>query len=197
LPAANGTRPFGRSYPWVRVKAGPSYLALLLAALALVACGGDEDSASESSATTRDASEQEGNRSDTNQAGTTGTEDARRKRTGNRAQRPKRKSRVGRSDTGPAAPAGPTTPKERPKQEESGSPQLTSDPQELKRVARELSRQARTVCKAYGTKLLAKDLRSRSRKPDDLAEEYAASYHVDIREAVAAGCKAGLLASKR
>jgi hypothetical protein len=184
------------------------YLALLLPVLALAACGGNDKSASETSAT-RGLSEQQGTTGpQTGATGATGTRDARRKRTVNRKRTANRKRTVDRkrtvnrkqgagpSATRPAAPKEPTTTNERPEQDSSTPQELTAHPEQLKQFRRALKAQAYQACKSYGLEALADDLHSKSRKLDDVARDYAASWAVPLRQAVAAGCKAGLLDSK-
>jgi hypothetical protein len=166
-------------------------IALLLAvvAVALGACGGDDDSASNVSPT----------RGPTGQQGTTGpqsganetarTKRARPKRTAKSRQRSDRKTAAGESNTGAAAPAAPTAKQQKPKPR-------TLTPEELKQLEPQQYEQARVLCKASTLEGLAQHHGIKSGDPDEVAEAYAAQYLAGLRDAVEAGCKAGLLESK-
>jgi hypothetical protein len=170
----------------------------LVGLLVLVGCGGGDESSSERSATKPGASE--GTTGATGATGTTGARDSDRTRRGDRKkQRPGQDTGGAKSAPGsaPAPPTEPSEPSEPSGQASPTAPSLTSDPRELKRVRREFRKQARVACRAFGIEQLAEDLHTKSRKPDAVARAYAASYHVDIRRAVTAGCKAGLLESGR
>ena len=176
----------------MRVRTFQGYVALLAAVLALAVggCGGgNDDSASDSqpSSVAR---------------GTTGQKDATRPQrpsdgTGGAEVTTEPKQRDSSNNGAPGGndpeppPAGSTPEKEKPK-----PPQRTLDAAEAKRVGRELAKQARIVCKALTLEGLAKDYDIKSPDPDEVAEAYAATYPVAIREAVAAGCKKGLLESR-
>jgi hypothetical protein len=66
---------------------------------------------------------------------------------------------------------------------------------ELNQVRRGLQKQARILCKAATLEGLAQQYQVAA-DPDEVAKAYAAGYPVNLRHAVAAGCKQGLLASK-
>jgi hypothetical protein len=179
-------------------------MALLLAvpALGVGACGGNDDSASETSVA-RTSGQQNTAGPQTGATGTSRTGGARSERAGqqkqgsgkesggggNRSNTGSARSNTGsaRSNTGSAAPTAPTARKKQAKKEYS------PDAEELKRqVGPELAKQAHELCKA-----LAEQSGNKSGKPDDVARDYAASYPVAIRRQVAAGCKAGILEAER
>jgi hypothetical protein len=66
-------------------------------------------------------------------------------------------------------------------------------PQQRKLVRREMKKQAREVCRGLTLEVVAKQYKVESNDPDAVAKAYAAIYLPDIRDAVAAGCKQGLL----
>ena len=180
----------------MRMMSRQAYTALLLAvsALAVAGCGGNDDSASKTSAAGGTSGQQD---SAGPQAGATGTTtragDARPKRTGRPKQGSGKESGVNRSNgsaqsnTGSAAPTAPTARKKQAKKE------YAADPEELKRqVGPELAKQAHELCRA-----LAEQPGNESGKPDEVAREYAATYPAAIRRQVAAGCKAGILEATR
>jgi hypothetical protein len=170
-------------------------MALMLAvSAALVAgCGGKDDSTSKTSAA-RGASGQQGTTGpQTGASGATGTRDARPKQAGKPKQRPPKKRRADRGSTGSAAPATPTPPPARPTPTTPGS-SLT--PEQLKEVKPQMYKQARFICNASTLQGLAQQYGIKSGKVDDVARAFGALYPVGLRKTVAAGCKAGLLASK-
>jgi hypothetical protein len=57
-------------------------------------------------------------------------------------------------------------------------------------------KQARFICKASTAQGIAQQTGIESTNVDGLARAFAAAYPVGLRKTVAAGCKAGLLASK-
>jgi hypothetical protein len=170
------------------------YIAILaVLALAVAGCGGNDDSASETSAA-RGTSGQQGTTGA--QTGATGTKDAQPKRTAKAKQGSgKRKnnndnSSADRSATAPTAPAVPTP------QDAQGDQQRTLNTKELNQVRRGLAKQARILCKASTLEALAQQYHITSGDPDEVAKAYAAGYSVNLRHAVAAGCKKGLLEAK-
>ena len=164
-------------------------LLLTVPLILLGGCGGDDDSSSSTSPGT--ANEQEGAAEAQNGAtGATGTSGPRPKR----APKPDKSSSGGTGAPVQPVPTTPTTtpteatPEEKPAKKEPG------DIKYPKLVGRELSKQARVVCGAIPLDQLVKTYRPKSSSPDDVAAAYAASYPASLRKAVAAGCKAGLLA---
>jgi hypothetical protein len=159
---------------------------LLTVPLILVGGCGDDDSSSTSSGP---ANRQEGAADAQNGAtGTTGTTSPRPKRT----PKPDKSSSGGTGVPTQTVPTSPpkTTPEEKPAKK---GPEDIKYP---KLVGRELSKQARVVCGAIPLDQLVKTYRPKSSSPEDVAAAYAASYPASLRKAVAAGCKAGLLASE-
>ena len=67
---------------------------------------------------------------------------------------------------------------------------------QLNQVRRGLKKQARTLCQASTLEGLAQQYQITSGDPDEVAKAYAAGYPANLRQAVAAGCKKGLLESK-
>jgi hypothetical protein len=157
-------------------------------ALAVAGCGGNDDSASETSAA-RGTSGQQGTTGP--QTGATGTKKARPKRTAKPKQRSGKKndSAADRTPTTAAPPAAPAPQNTQPNQRVLNS-------KELKQVRRGLAKQAQVLCKAATLEGLSQQYQITSGDPDDVAKAYAAGYPVNLRHAVAAGCKKGLLESK-
>jgi hypothetical protein len=52
------------------------------------------------------------------------------------------------------------------------------------------------VCRVMSLDVLVKQYRPKSRSPEDVGEAYAASYPPSVRDAVAAGCAAGVRAAQ-
>jgi hypothetical protein len=168
--------------------ARPASIALLLAvtAVAVAGCGGNDDSADSRSdvSTTSGLIAPQGTTSPKGGAagatGATGTTRAQRRRTR------KAKQRSG-SKPGSAAP---TAPQDQP------APQSSLTREQLKEVGRQQAKQARVLCKASTLQGLAQQYGIENADPDAVAKAYAAPYLAAVRDAVAAGCKAGLLESK-
>jgi hypothetical protein len=157
-------------------------------ALAVAGCGGS-DSASKTSA----ARGTTGTTGTTGaQTGATGTKKARPKRTAKPKQRSSKKnsgnSGADRTATTPAPAAAPAPKNTQPNQR-------VLNPKELNQVRRGLAKQAQVLCKAATLEALAQQYQVAA-NPDDVGQAYAASYPVNMRHAVAAGCKKGLLESK-
>jgi hypothetical protein len=154
-------------------------------ALAVNGCGGNDDSASKTSAA-------RGTTGTTGaQTGATGTKKARPKRTAKPKQRSDKKNNSGADRSATTTPAAPATPA--PKNTQPN--QRSLNPKEQKQVARGLAKQARILCKAATLEGLAQQYQVKA-DPDEVAQAYAAGYSVNLRHAVAAGCKKGLLESK-
>jgi hypothetical protein len=167
-------------------------LLFAVAAVALGACGGnDDDSASKASAERGATGEQSATTPRTGASGASGTKRARPKRTDESEQRSAKKTRPSEGKTGSPAPAPATAEKEKRKPQPR-----TLTPEELKQVAPNYYEQARELCKASTLEELAKYYGIKSGDADEVAEAYAAEYLAGLREAVKAGCKAGLLESK-
>ena len=164
----------------------PACIALLLAvsAVAVGACGSDDDSADSASdtSTTSGVIAPQGTTSPRGGAtGATGTGRSDRK-TGKTKQPSDNK-------TESAAPTAPTAQKPQPNQRSLSRA-------ELKEVGHELGKQARILCKASTLEGLAQQYGIKNPDPDQVAKAFAAGYLAGLRDAVAAGCKAGLLESK-
>jgi hypothetical protein len=177
-----------------------TYIAVLLAVSAVVVggCGGNDDSASKTSAQSG-VSGQQGTTSP--QTGATGKSGATGKtgaavKNGSNAKKtgtPKRSgSQSGGTRVEPktAAPAAPSPPKSKAK------PPYRLSEEQIKEAAPGLYRDAYTVCKAYTVELLAKDLKIKSSDPQVVANVYASSWPTGLHKAVAAGCKKGLVEAK-
>jgi hypothetical protein len=172
--------------------ARPGYIAILAAvAVAIAGCGGNDDSASKTTAA-RGTTGQQGTTGA--QTGATGTKDAKPKRAAKPKQASgKKKSNdnnaADRTATTPAAPAAKVPP-------DAKGNQVSLDAKELNQVRRGLKKQARTLCQAATLSGLAQQYQITSGDPDEVAKAYAAGYPANMRHAVAAGCKQGLLESK-
>jgi hypothetical protein len=177
-----------------------TYIALLLAvsAVAVAGCGGNDDSASKTSAQSG-VSGQQGTTSP--QTGATGTTGATGKTGGavktgspaNKTGTPKRSgSQSGgtRAEPETAAPAAPSPPKKKAK------PPYRLTEEQTKQAAPAFYKEAYAVCKAYTVDLLARDLKVKSHDPEVVAKVYASSWPTGLHKAVAAGCKKGLVESK-
>jgi hypothetical protein len=169
--------------------ARPAHMALLLAVpiLAIAGCGGgNDDSASKTSAAGGASGQQGTTGPQTGATGATTKRGTRPQRTGKRRQGSSRNGGAGLGNTAPPAAAAPTAPKK-----PADTVQLT--PKQLRQAGRALYKQARIVCKAYTLEGLAEQYHVKGRDPDDVAKAYAAGYAVGLRQQVAAGCKKGLL----
>jgi hypothetical protein len=166
-----------------------AYIALLIAvaAVAVGACGSDDDSASDTS-TAAGVIQPQG--TTTPPSGTTGPTGAERTGTKPTAKsREREKTRAGESQPGSATPSAPATPEQTPQPHS-----LT--PAELKQVSKQQYEQARILCKASTLEALAKQYGIKNADPDAVAKAYAAPYLVGLRDAVRRGCKAGLREAK-
>jgi hypothetical protein len=162
----------------------------LLTAVAVAGCGGNDDSASKTSAA-RGASGQQGTTGPrTGASGGTGTGGARPpKQTGKSKPRAPKKRRADRGSAGSGAPATPAPPP-------STTPDSSLTPEQIKQLKGGMYKQARFLCKASTFQGLADQYGIKSGNVDDVARAWAALYPVGLRKTVAAGCKAGLLESK-
>lgn len=164
--------------------ARPAFIALLaVAVVALAACGSSDDSADSRSdvSTTSGVIAPQGTTSVQGGAtGATSTKRAHRKRTGKSQQQSDDKAGSG----------APTAPQDQP------APQPSLSREQLKEVGRQQAKQARVLCKASTLEGLAQQYGIENADPDAVAKAYAAPYLAGVRDAVAAGCKAGLLEAK-
>jgi hypothetical protein len=161
------------------------YIAILaVLALAVAGCGGGDDSASKTSAGT------------TGQQGTTGTQTRTKDARPKRIAKPKERSGEENSGNGGTKQTAttPTTPAA-PAPENTQPNERVLNSKELKQVRRGLAKQAQVLCKAATLEALAQQYQVAA-KPDEVAQAYAAGYPANLRHAVAAGCKQGLLESK-
>ena len=170
------------------------YLAILLivSALAVSACGGSDDSASKTAASS-------GVSGASGASGSTGAEASHPKQ-GRKTKQPQGSRSAG--DGGSAVPAAPvtpttpTTPATPPPPKPSARPGGLS-PQHLKQAAKGLYKQARFLCKASTLEGLAKQYGIKSGSADEVAKAYGAPYPAGpLRQGATAGCKKGLLESK-
>jgi hypothetical protein len=179
----------------MKVRAGSvAMLLLLLPAFALSGCGDDEGSGA-STTSTRAASEQQGaSRADAGATGATSPAHTGPKRKAN----PKTGSSGGSAAPAPAEPESPPGTSSGPTKNQSKSqskPKSETEPEGIrypKSIGRRLAKQARVVCSVLPLDDLVKQYQPKSRSPEDVGEAYAASYPVSVRDAVAAGCAAGV-----
>ena len=162
-----------------------AYIAVLIAvaAVALGACGSDDDSASDTTSkagVTQPQGTTSVPRAATGTTGATGTE---KKRTAKSNER--KKKSTGESKRESAAPSAPATQEEKPQP-------YTLTPAELKQVGKQQYEQARILCEAATLEGLAKRYGIKDPDPDKVAKAYAAAYLVGLRDYVQRGCKAGL-----
>jgi hypothetical protein len=167
--------------------ARPASIALLLAvtAVAVAGCGSNDDSADSRSdvSTTSGLIAPQGTTSPKGGAagatGATGTTRAQRRRT--------RKAKQRSSDKGGSA--GSTA----PGAGNQAAPQPSLSRAELQEVGRQQAKQARILCKASTLQGLALQYGIKNPDADKVAKAYAAPFLAGVRDAVAAGCKKGLL----
>jgi hypothetical protein len=160
-------------------------LLLAVGAVALAGCGsGDDSSASRSDvSTTAGVIPPQGTTAPqggaTGATGATGTKRAARTRT--------RKAKQRSSDKGGSA--GSTA----PGAGNQAAPQPSLSRAELQEVGRQQAKQARILCKASTLQGLALQYGIKNPDADKVAKAYAAPFLAGVRDAVAAGCKKGLL----
>ena len=180
--------------------ARPAYLAALALAvlgLTLGACGGEDNGASSTSSSREaGAPPTSGENGATGATGATGNPGARAKR----RQEPKRGASGGAAP--PAAETGSTPSGSPPREQPSKKQQQPSQKQEKPEgvqypasVGRELAKQARVVCRVMSLDVLVEQYEPKSRSPEDVGEAYAAGFPPSVRDAVAAGCAAGVRAA--